>query len=232
MATARIATLIDAPDVIEVVRDQIADVIKAESAGQVVLAGLASKPDTSLWDLRVFSERQRTIEEWLNFGENPGQVPIVNVWTEGSATDDGKSSVAGVTTYRGRFNVDCYGVGHAQTDGGTGHIPGDLAAALTRDRAGRLVRNILAATQNRTLQLESLKIIWGSLRVVNFDFFIPTVEAHPVRDVRAVRFFTEVVYTESAPEPVASTLEFVSIDVTRDTISGELLAEVDIDYTA
>ncbi len=228
---AKIATLIDKQDSIEVIRDRIAELIKIETANQMLLAIAAAK-DPEQWDMRVFPECFREIEQWLNVDDDLYPVPLVCVSTQGANIDTSKSTGVGRTVYRGRFAIDCYAAGHSQADGPGKHIPGDVDAAKNRDRAARLVRNILMATDNRQLQLEAEKIIWGDLIVQGYDFPEPTVEAHPTRDVRAVRFLVEVVYNETAPQPVAGTLEDARIDIRRDEITGEIIAQARYDYLA
>jgi hypothetical protein len=226
---AKIQTLIDKQDSIEIVRDRIGALLKIESVNQMAIATAASR-DPEQWDLRVFTECFRIIEQYLNADDDLYPVPLVCVSTQGANLDESKSTAVGRTVYRGRFAVDCYAAGHSQADGVDKHIPGDLDAALNRDRAARLVRNILMATDNRKLQLED--IVWGNLIVKGYDFPEPTVEAHSTQDVRAVRFLVEVVYNETAPQPVAGTLEDARIDIRRDEITGEIIAQARYDYLA
>ena len=58
--------LIDKQDSFEIVRDQIAAILKTEITSQIALATTAGKPNPDDWKLRIFSERANPWEQFLN----------------------------------------------------------------------------------------------------------------------------------------------------------------------
>jgi len=138
-----IQSLIDKQDTFEQVRDQIAAILTLETASQQTLATAAGK-DPELWKLRIFSERSNPWESFRDSDRN--KTPIVNVWYESSAFQEGSSTVSERQDTLGTFNIDVYGYGVSQANG-AGHDAGDEQAALTCQRGLRLVRNILMASE-------------------------------------------------------------------------------------
>ena len=83
--------LIDKQDNFEVIRDQIAAVLVAETANQMQLATNAAK-DPQGWKLRVFTERSNPWEQWLNGATDKS--PLVNVWYDNSNFDQKASNIS------------------------------------------------------------------------------------------------------------------------------------------
>lgn len=214
--TAQITTRITARDNLEIVRDQVAAIIKAESDQQKALA-VADEEDPEPWALRVFTERTNC---WGYFTANEAgdddappaveTTPIVSVWVD-SVTYDKKRSVPSQRQQASaKINIDFYGCG-ISGDSSAGHDSGDEIAANEVLRAYRLVRNFLMAD------------VWVSLGMLGVvaDRWPESFETlHPedktrVENVHAGRCVLEVSFNEFSPQYEGETLELISAAVKR-----------------
>ena len=222
-------SLIDKQDGFEIVRDQIAAIIKAEVINQMQLATDDGK-DPNKWDLKVFIERSDPWEIWNETDDNGSEIlpkiPIVSVWYDNEDVDDGSSSTVDCQTVEGIFNIDIYGYGESQaTD--DGHQPGDLACVLEAQRGIRLVRNILMAGENTYLQLRGFV---GRRMPNRHQVFQPSQGDREQGHVCAARFTLKVRFPETAPQVEGVPLEGVFVTCKRSE-TGEIYFEADFDYT-
>lgn len=220
--------LIDKQDNFEIVRDQIAAILVTEVANQKALATAASK-DPALWDLAVYVERSNPWERWLNQGDEDepvDEVPIVNVWFDGDSFPGNAGTVMERQKAEGVFNIDIYGFGSA-SDNGAGHKAGDKEAALNCQRAVRLVRNILMASENTYLQLRGLV---GRRWVQSRNVFQPEFNGQALNKVVGARLSLQVHYNEFAPQYEGDVLELLTVRVKR-TDDNQVILAADYDYT-
>ena len=215
--------LIDSPDTSEVVRDKIAAIIVTEQAAQQVLATAATK-DPRLWELRVFVERS---DPWSEFQE-PGAdqldiAPIVNVAVDNLSYDPAGSDRIERQKTTGVYHIDCYGYGIAKTDGSTGQVPGDLTAALTCQRAVRLVRNILMAGEYAYLDRRGT--VWGRW-IRSVQLFQPSFDTRAIQHIVAARIAFEATFNELSPQVSGEVLEEIGVTVRR-TEDGEIVLQAD-----
>ena len=226
-----IDTLIDKEDNFEKIRDQIALILFNEVESQMALATAAGKV-AALWKLRIFIERSNPWEEFL---QNPvtDRSPLVNVWYQSSNFDTSGSNTFERKESKTIYNIDCYGYGQSSDVSGGGHDPGDERAALTAQRAVRLVRNILEASIYSHLGLENAEdknaIVWDTW-MNSMTTFQPEIDGRAVQQIVAIRLSFAVNFNEFSPQFTPETLEFVSVDIKRE--NGELVAETDYDYTS
>lgn len=220
-----ITTLIDKQDNVEVIRDQVAAILALEAASQVALATAAAKPDPSLWALRVYQERATPWENFPPHGSD--KTPVINVWWETSSFEKSSSNVMERQKALATINIDCYGFGESKSDGGAGQIVGDQNAAENTQRAVRLARNILLASEYTYLGLRG--VVWGRW-VENITIFQPLQNNETVEHVVGARIRLNVEFNEFAPQYVAETLDLLSIDVKR-AEDGLIVVEADYDYT-
>ena len=214
---SQIDTLIDKQDTFEIVRDQIAQILADEIAEQQVLAAAASK-DPELWNLSIFTERY---SPWERFRDDKAEVPVVNVWYDRSAFQQAASNVVDHQQVDGTFNIDMVAQGVAGTDGGTGQIVADEAAALNVQRAARLVRNILMASQYTYLDLRP---IVGRRWVQTVESFQPAQGEQAVPRISAMRLTLAVVFDEFSPQFTPETLDEVGVTIKRG-LDGSVLAK-------
>lgn len=227
MAYEPIDTLIDKEDTFEVVRDQIALILATESVSQVARAIAASKPEPNDWKLRVFTERSNPWEQWLN--DQSDKTPLINIWYDNGSFPGAKGNPVERQQHQAVYNIDCYGMGISTDNPAGGHLPGDRKAAFEAQRALRLVRNILMASQNTYLQLNRKTIgatRWPQSITVNQ----PQIDGNSAIKVIGARLALQVTFNEFSPQYVPETLELLSADVKR-TEDGEIVVEADYDYT-
>lgn len=214
--TAQIQTLIETPDNRELVRDQIAAILKVEADSQRALAQAAGK-DPELWRLRVYSEKA---EPWAAFSDSK-KSPIINVWVENSTADKAGSDPVNHSKWQTTYHIDCYGFGVTQgTD--QGHDAADKMAVFEAERALRQCRNILASSyytylgfpQGAFLPQGQKQVVWGRW-ISNITSFQPPQSERPVERVQAIRLDLEVTYSEFSPQYVAQPLEILALALTK-----------------
>lgn len=218
-------TLIDKQDNFEIIRDQIAAILVAEVSNQMTLATAAAK-DPLDWKLRIFTERSNPWEQWLNTQTDTS--PIVNIWFDTSNFDQSASNTIERQKSETVYNIDCYGYGESADVVAGGHRPGDKEAALEVQRAIRLVRNILMASENTYLQLRPLVWLRWPQSITSFQ---PQIDGQTIQNVSGARIAFTVGFNEFSPQgDETNLLELVTIDVKR-TEDGEIVLEADYDYT-
>jgi len=230
MATAAITELIDKLDNFEIVRDQIAAILKVEGDNQVALAAATSGKDPKLWRFRVFSERSNAWEFFQDGPDNADRgsdddrgIPIVNVALNDIAAALAMGNVVERQQVDATFNVDCYGYGVAESDGNDGHIVADERASLEAQRLARLVRNILMSAQYVYL---GLKGVVGRRWVTSLTMFQPQGVSSATQHVVGARLAFTVSLNEYSPQVKGELLELISASVTRAT-TGEVLFAAD-----
>ncbi len=217
--TAQIQSLIDKVDSFELIRDEIAAILKVEQASQQVLATAASR-DPRLWALRVFLERSNP---WAEFVDDPAQVdatPLINVSYDSTSFDMSKGNVVERQTGAVVYNIDCYGYGISEATN-TGHLAGDERSAVEAQRAVRLARNILMASSYVHLAHTGLV---GRRWIQSITMFQPSDGDRHVQHVCAARISLEVMMNEFAPQYVGQALELVSAKVHRSDRNEVLIA--------
>lgn len=227
----------------EIVRDQIGAILFANAAQQVIDA--AGEPDPQIYALDVFLERYNPWEQNLNVDieEAPGttRVPVVNVWfTSGDFDRSAGGSSGKSVRHTANFYIDCVGFGIARDDP-AGHVPGDLDAVLSANRAVRQCRNYLMMGQNHQLQLGAAEqkldppppdfgvSVWDRW-VTSISAFQPEQGENSETQVAGMRLVLQVGLSETSPELTGAPLELVSLTVVRSS-DGKILALADYDYT-
>lgn len=220
-----IETLIDKQDNAEIIRDQVAAILAAESVAQVALAVAEGKPDPDLWKLRVYQERANV---WENLPDETGDAsPLVNVWWDNSTFDAGASNIVERQKSSATINIDCYGYGQSADNPAGGHVAGDRQAAEAAQRAVRLARNILMAAEYTYLGLRG--VVWR--RWTNsITMFQPQQDNQTTDHIVAARIAFRVEFNEFSPQHVLETLDLLTIDVQR-AEDGQVIVEADYDYT-
>lgn len=215
-----IDALIDKRDNFDLIRDKIAQILADESVSQQAFATAAAK-DPALWKLKVYTERSAP---WDN--GKPGDI-LVNVWFSASDIDKKSSDTVQRQKNDGVFNIDIIGFGNSKNDG-AGHIPGDEAAVREATRGASLVRNIIMADIYTYLDMRG--IVWGRMPKA-LEFFQPQMNNRAATHVMGARFALDVSYNEFSPQQTPAILEYLSTTIKR-ADDGEILAQIDFDYTA
>lgn len=223
-----IEELIDKQDAYEVVRDQIAAILRTELDNQVALAQSQNVDDTP-WRVKVYRERFNPIEAFRDpqGATNADETPIINVWFDTSSFDKAASNSVRNQKSTTIFNVDCYGFGISKPQAGGGHSPADQAAALAAQRAARLARNILMAGEYTYLGLR--KTVWGRWPQ-SMQAFQPAVAVNTVQRVLAQRLALAVEFSEFSPQVQPVDLDELAIDI-FEANDGQVLVQAEYDYT-
>lgn len=221
-----ITQLIDKQDSFEIVRDQIAAILKTNITNQMALATAAGK-DPELWNLRIFSERTNPWEEF-QYAEG-AKTPIVNVWYDSSDFDDAGSSSVNDQKTNGIFNVDIYTCG-ISTETAEGHTSGDEVSAVTSHRAIMLCRNILMSAAYTYLGLprKEKQFVW-SRKVTSINTFQPSADDATVQNIIGARIAFRVTFTEQSPQVEYQELEEIGVQVIR-AENGEILLQMEYQY--
>lgn len=213
----KILAVLDTPDNVEVVRDQIAAILKVEIAHQGTL-GLDPVP-------RVFLERSNP---WGALVEVPGdESPIVNVWFDTESFDGSASNVTARQKADATFNIDCYCFGTSSEDG-AGHAPGDEVAALKCLATLRLVRQILMCEHYTYLDLRG--IVWKRWPQT-ISLFRPQTDDRSLTNILAGRLALVVQFNEDAPRVDGPALETIALEVKR-AGTGELYLAAEYNHPA
>lgn len=195
-------------DSVEIVRDQIAAILKVELANQATLTG---RPQP-----RVFVERA---SPWGVFAEGSrSEPPVVNVALESMSYDGQASNIVERQKCEATYFIDAYGYG-VSVEGDSGHSPGDQTAALEAQKALRLVRRILMAGPYTYLGLRGL--VWRRWPQ-SVSMFQPQFDTRNTQHVVAGRLTLQVQFNELSPQTAGEPLETLTVEVTRST-TGEVL---------
>lgn len=231
---ALIRELITGPDAFEFVGEQIAAILKVESATQAALADAAHE-DPKLWTLRVFRERAAPWESWTDAPDtdvigDDGHVPIVNVRFDTDSVDERRSNVVERQTYVAVYHVDVFGYGKS-TGTEYGHEAGDQRAAKECHRAMRLVRRILMAGHYTYLGLPrgEEQRVWKRM-VRSRTVFQPQLSGRAVQHVVGGRISFQVDLTETSPQVQGYPLELVALTVLR-AETGEVMLSANFGLT-
>jgi len=218
-----IDSLIDKQDGFEIIRDQIASILAIEIQNQMVLATAGGK-DPLDWELRIFTERSNPFEQFRQGNDN--KTPIINVWFDNSNFDQKKGNTVGRQNSESIFNIDCYGYGES-TESGSGHNPGDKEASLEAQKALRLVRNILMASEYTYLALRGT--VWQRW-IQSIQTFQPPSEGRSVEHIVGARLALRVSFNEFSPQVTPQILDLLSVNINR-AEDGQILVNADYDYT-
>ena len=206
--------LLNEPDNVEIVRDQVAGILALELLNQHELAeatpDLPAKQD---YDVKVYIEND---EPWaVQDEENPFPAIKVSFDKYLIDTDDGSND----RIVNAVYNIDCYAAGNYDGEGFAGRI-----AKIKSMKIARFVRNILQAANYRYLKLRG---------IVN-NQHIASCKSGIIRDsegavkVGVQRIALEVEFHEHSPQVVSDVLE--EMNLTCNSATGEILLNIKEEY--
>jgi hypothetical protein len=214
-------------DNLTIIRDQIAAVLKVESAKWLELSRAAGREDEG-WDLKVYVEATNPMQDWMGTEDDDSGCEdppfVVNVYFSDDAVDGKRSNAANQQTASGVFVVDCYGHGVARAREDGGHHPGDQLAELKAQRCCFLARNILMAAHYWDLGLPGIvaKRMWDGREALQSP-----INERARQKVACVRLRMRVDFLEFSPQHVPATLQAVLSEVTRGP-NGEVLVAAEV----
>lgn len=226
--TALITELIDKEDNSEIIRNRVADILKANVIKQKELAAIAGK-DPNKWDFDVYTEAVKPWEVDVDKDGNPNKdlkIGVVNV-----TLDDGNLSQGGSDEIRSQnskltINLDCYGFKPAtySTDSGAIVKSGDLHSTLEAERIARLVRNIIMSGYYKYLgfeKTENVEKIVKTRKIISYRKFQPRPESDTFCNVIGIRLVLSVESYETSPQVILVQMETLTADVLND--NGEVI---------
>lgn len=223
--------LIDKQDNFELIRNEIAAILAAETLNQQALATAAGK-DPNLWKFHVYIERSRPWEA-LKVDETP-MTPIVNVWYESSNYDGDSSFIAlEQTADPSIFNIDIYGAALSEKNVGDGYKSGDKTSALESQRIIRLVRNILrgvppdSSKPGEDYTFLNLRGIVGHRKIQSINRFFTDYDKQAI-PADAARITLAVRHLETSGEGPYEDLNLIQMSTEVD--AGGLVRVVDYEF--
>jgi len=212
---SRIKTLLTTPDNAEIIRDQIAAILKMELTNQKILAEnnpeIINKKD---FDIKVYIENSRP---WALLGDKPEKnpFPLVNVCLQDIKKDSGP--IAGKIKYTGTYLIDCYGTGNFQPENTAEWIPDDYLSAIRAWQLARVTRNIIMSGFYSFL---GMRDIVRSRDIESITTVIPTGLQDAAISITACRIILKVDLHETSPE--ADGVTFNGISFTSNKGDGEV----------
>lgn len=206
-AQPEVTELLNSPDNVEIVRDQVAGILALELMHQKEIADeTPDLPAPQDYDVKVYIEND---EPWAVQDEkNPFPAINVSFVKYKIDTDDGSND----RIVNALYNVDCYAVGNYDGEGFAGRV-----AKIKSMKIARFARNILQAANYRYLKLRG---------VVNSQH-IASCTSGVVKDsegavkVGVQRIALEVEFHEHSPQVVSDVLE--EMHLTCNSATGEIL---------
>lgn len=221
--------LIDKQDNFELVRNEIAAILAAETLNQQAKALVAGK-NPELWKFDVYIERAR-IWESLSELEKP-VAPVVSVYfeSENFAGDQSYNALL-QTADPGIFNIEIFATALSQKNVGDGYTTGDRTAILDCQRVIRLIRNILFSVPADSTQpgqdytFLNMRGVVGYRRIQSVVQFQPDYKKQAVV-VAAARIALAVKYIETALEGPDQPFELLQVQATT-TTGGQVIIQFD-----
>jgi hypothetical protein len=187
----KIVTLIETPDNIERIRDQVSAILKIELAGQYALAQELNRPDAAEYRIGVWQEKTRPWQ-LTEDAEKKNPFPLVNVSLMGFNEENPPGPAVGQKKYAGRIFLDCYASGEFGPE-----IADDTDSAIKAWKIGRIVRNIIASEHYTYLGLRG---IVRDARFIEGNTGDPRNNENSAQSVTICRLILAVNYYEDAPK--------------------------------
>ena len=178
-------TLLNEPDNIEIIRDQIAALLAVDFAHQAELAAEAGVRSRRDYDVAVYVENENPLQYVDDEGPESNPFPCVNVSVESSDGQRGTGSVNNQNMVATVY-LDVYATGNTGSNEDFG-----MRAGLKAWKTARLCRRILRAEKNTFLRLRGIVGNMGW----KFQAFEPDNSQSAIR-VRIVRITLTVPYVE------------------------------------
>jgi hypothetical protein len=206
----KIQNLIDAADNVEVIRDQIAAILKLEIENQY------QKSQDDEYNIKIFIENARPVETETDEGAELSR--FINAQL--SRVDIPKSnSRIGRQAGTATFFIDCTAYGSSEGD-----YRDDKEAAFKAWRIARLVRNIIMCEPYTYLGMQG---VVRSRIITTMETGAPNMQSE-AQATTIVRVTLEVDFIENTFGISYDTLELINF--TCNSATGEVLVKLDFDY--
>ena len=207
---SKIDKLLDTPDNIEMIRDQLCAILKTECVNQQKLA--SEKPDAKDYRIGIWKEKSRPWQLTAD-AENKNPFPLVNVQLMGFKSDNPSGPAIGQKKYVAQFFLDCYAHGEYGGDD-----PDDTDSALKAWKVGRVIRNIIASEHHAYLGLRG---VVRDYRVTEGTTGDPRNNEQSAQSITICRLILSVDYFEDSPQVAPGVLK--EYDFVSYSPNGEVL---------
>lgn len=209
-AIPKITELIETPDTLEIVRDQIAAILSLELQNQYALAQEHGIPRTQDYNIKIFVENTRPYD-----GAGEDKINLINILVP-KVTVPAINPRIGNQKEKAIFFIDCAADGN-----NTGNFRDDKSAAFRAWKIMRLVRRILMSEQYTYLGLRGTVT---SRAFMQMESGSPNIQAALALTV--IRATLEVEFVEGYIENPSVPFEGLKFDVIPKT--GEVIAKISI----
>jgi hypothetical protein len=208
-ANPQITELIETPDTLEVVRDQLAALLSLELQNQYALAQGKKIPRARDYNIQVFVENTRPYD---GTAIGQGQISLINILVS-KVTVPTSNPRIGNQKEKAVIFIDCAADGN-----NTGNFRDDKSAAFRAWKIMRLVRCIVMSDQYAYLGMRGTVT---SRTVTQMEAGAPNIQAALALTV--IRATLEVEFVERSIEAPSVILE--GIDYTIDADTGQVTAK-------
>ncbi|GHV90451.1 hypothetical protein AGMMS50268_09540 [Spirochaetia bacterium] len=203
---AQITELIESPDTIEIVRDQIAALLSLELQNQYQMAVVAAVPRPQDYNIKVYVENSRPYDIGTE------QISLINILLP-KVTAPLSNPRIGKQKEQATFYVDCAADGNA-----SGNFRDDKSATFRAWKIMRLVRRIIMSEQYAYLGLRGTV---SSRTITTMESGTPGNQV--ALAVTVIRSTLVVDFVEGAIEWPSVILEGIDYDVNAET--GQVIAK-------
>jgi len=186
----KINFLLEKPDHIELIRDQICAIVKIECKGQEKLA--EGKPDAADYRIGVWKEKTRPWQ-LTEDSEKKNPFPLVNIQLMSFQADNPMGPAIGQKKYTGQFFLDCYAHGEFND----ADLDDDTDSAMKAWKVGRVIRNIIASEHYSYLGLRGIVRDW---RITEGRTGDPRNNENSAQSITICRLILTIDYYEDAPQ--------------------------------
>lgn len=207
---AEIKELLNTPDNVEVIRDQLGAILYEEMQNQYEIAMEQEDPVADDYLATVLVEN----DEPLNAGGDNDLFPIINIAIDSVVNAEKGTSSVNYRKKRVRFYIDCY-----QTGNYTGKFAG-RTASLKAWKLARCVRNILDSDVYTYLLLRG---IVSETAINEMRSGVPNM-ADAAMKVVVVRLIFEVTYDQTAPQTTGPGMEILPVVISDE--NGQVVVNI------
>jgi hypothetical protein len=209
---SKLKNLLEKPDNVELIRDNISAILKIECINQHKLA--KGRPDEADYRIGVWKEKSRP---WslTEDAENKSPFPLVNVQLREVKLDTPPGSTFGQKKYVCIFHLDCYAHGEF------GEEPDDTDSTLKAVKIGRVIRNIITSEHHAYFGLRG---IVRDYRITQGTIGDPRNSEQSAQSITIYRQVLIVEYYEDSPKAELGTFEEYNFVTTSP--NGEVLIDI------
>jgi hypothetical protein len=213
---SKINYLLSELDNIEIIRNQIAAILRIETENQLALAEKEEAEDTRDYKISVYAERARPWDSTADT-ENKSPFPLINVLLYETKQMEHPGSAMGEKKYTGTCFIDCYGCGNINNINGNDDSLGTIRAWKT----ARIARNVLMSSFYTYLGMRG---IVKKREILKMATGAPAGMPESAISITVCRITFNIEYTEKSPQAGGVPFEGILFKSLSD--NGEILINI------